>query len=131
MVRNPGHCEECAEHEAAMQAVTPESVSLEQVGNPGWDPVCYLTDEAWRYFMPGLARLARGRDGEYYLDQFLFHLASGRINSLNEEQCRSLAAFLESLYDSMAEMVEDSDARTLGHAMDLLEERMAALHASR
>jgi hypothetical protein len=61
MVRNPGHCDECTEHEGTMQAVTPETVSLDQVGGLAWDPVCYLTDEAWRYFVPGLARLALGR----------------------------------------------------------------------
>jgi hypothetical protein len=131
-VRNPGHCDECAEHEGTMQAVTPETVSLDQVGNLAWDPVCYLTDEAWRYFVPGLARLAPGHGDGYYLDQFLFHLESGRIDCLNAEQCRALSALLDHLYETMASEIEGSmDDKILGHVMDLLEQRLQALQTSR
>lgn len=127
MVRNPGHCDECTEHEGTMQAVTPETVSLEQVGNLAWDPVCYLTDEAWRYFMPGLARLALGRGDGYHLDQFLYHLESGRIDCLNAEQCRALSALLDHLYETMAGEIEGHmDDKVLGHVMDLLEQRAGA-----
>jgi len=132
MVRNPGHCDECAEHEVTMQAVTPETVSLDQVSSPAWDPVCYLTDEAWRYFSPGLARLALGRGDGYYLDQFLFHLESGRVECLDARQCRAIATLLDHLYETMAgEIEENMDDKVLGHVMDLLEQRQAALQASR
>ena len=73
--------------------------SVLQVGSPAWDPVCYLTDEAYRYFMPGFARLMLGRGDDYYLDQFLFHLESGRIACLDEEQCRAVADLLDYLYE--------------------------------
>ncbi|MBE9554217.1 MAG: hypothetical protein IMF05_12215 [Proteobacteria bacterium] len=132
MVRNPGHCDECAEHEEIMQTVTPETVSLDQVGKLAWDPVCYLTDEAWRYFVPGLARLALGRGDGYYLDQFLYHLESGRIDCLNAEQCRALSALMDHLYETMAgEIEENMDDKVLGHVMDLLEQRLQPLHISR
>jgi hypothetical protein len=131
MVRNPSHCCECAEHEEAMQSVTPETVSLKQVGSPAWDPVCYLSEEAYRYFMPGLARLARGRGDAYYLDQFLFHLESGRIDGLNGQQCRALGALLDDLYETMSDEIDGNmDDRTLGHVMDLLEGRAQTLHTS-
>lgn len=114
-----------------MQAVTPETVSLEQVGSPAWDPVCYLTDEAWRYFMPGFARLALGRGGHYYLDQFLFHLESGRVNCLNAKQCRVLSAFIDHLYETMADEIEGNmDDKSLGRVMDLLEQRLQTLQKS-
>ena len=132
MVCNPGHCDECAEHEETMQAVTPETVSLDHVGSPAWDPVCYLTDEAYRYFMPGFARLAQGRGDGYYLDEFLFHLESGRINCLDAEQCRALSALLDYLYETMAGEIEGNmDDKVLGHVMDMLEQRLVALQASR
>ncbi len=132
MVRNPAHCDECAEHEDTMQAVTPETVSLDQVGSPAWDPVCYLTDEAYRYFMPGFARLALGRGDDYSLDEFLSHLESGRIACLDAEQCQAIAALLDHLHETMADEIEDNmDDKVLGHVMDLLEQRLAALQTSR
>jgi len=132
MVRNPGHCDECTEHEGTMQAETPETVSLVHVGNPAWDPVCYLTDEAWRYFVPGLARLALGHGDGYYLDQFLNHLESGRIDCLNAEQCGALSPLMDHLYEILAGEIEDNmDDKVLGHVMDLLERRQAALQTSR
>lgn len=131
MVRDPAHCDECAEHEDTMQSVTPETVSLDQVGSPAWDPVCFITDEAWRYFMPGLARLALGRGEDYYLDQFLFQLESGRIDSLDRAQCQAVAALLDQLYETNStEIEENMDDKALGHVMDLLEQRMAELQVS-
>jgi hypothetical protein len=132
MGRNPQHCDECAEHEEVMQAVTPETVSLAQVGSPAWDPVCFLSDEAYRYFMPGFVRLALGRGDDYYLDQFLFHLESGRVECLNEEQCRAIAALLDHLYETRAGEIDDHmDDKVLGHVMDLLEQRLSALQTSK
>lgn len=126
MVRNPDHCDECAEHEETMQAVTPATVSLDRVGNSAWDPVSYLTDEAYRYFMPGFARLALGRGDDYYLDQFLFHLESGRIACLDTQQCRTIADLLDHLYETMGGEIEDNmDHTVLGHVMDLLNRQSA------
>ena len=132
MVRNPAHCDECAEHEDTMQSVTPESVSLTQVGSPSWDPVCFITDEAYSHFMPGFARLATGRGDDYYLDQLLFHLESGRIEALDALQCEAVSALLDHLYESMADEIEENmDEKTLGHVTDLLGQRLKALRASR
>jgi hypothetical protein len=131
MVRNPGHCDECAEHEDTMQSVAPDTVSLLQVGSPAWDPVCFLSNEAWCYFMPGLARLALGRGDDYYLDQFLYHLESGRIEGLDSAQCEATGALLDHLYETMADEIEDNmDDKALGHVMDLLGQRKAAFQAS-
>ena len=80
MVRNPNHCDECAEHEATMQGLTPQTVGLEEVGSPAWDPVCFLSDAAFCYFMPGLARLALNVEG-YYIGQLLFPLDQTTVKS--------------------------------------------------
>ncbi len=131
MVRTPAHCDECAEHENTLQSVTPESVSLTQVGSPSWDPVCFITDEAYSHFMPGFARLALGRGDNYYLDQFLFHLESGRIDSLNKAQCQALAALLDHLYvTNSTESEENMDEKVLGHVMDMLDQRIAVAEAA-
>lgn len=131
-VRNPERCEECAEHETVMQAATPGTLSRKQIGNPAWDPVCYLADEAYCYFMPGFARLSLGVGEEYYLDQFLFHLESGRIDSLNAEQRRALSTLMDHLYETMAGEIEgNSDDKVVGHVMDLLARRLATPQTSR
>ena len=98
MVRNPNHCDECADHESVMQAVTPQNVSLIEVGSPAWDPVCYLTDEAFGYFMPGLVRLAL--DENEYLDQLFFHVEN-RYSALNASQCRAILQVMDYIGDAM------------------------------
>ncbi len=121
LIRNPNHCCECAEHEETLSVVTPETIGLEQVGSPAWDPVCYLSDAGYRYFMPGLARLALGTGEAYYLDQFLFHLDSGRVDVLSESEKKAVATFLDHVLETMCEEVDESmNLIELGRVMDKL-----------
>lgn len=122
-VREPNHCEECADHEAVLQATSREVISLAEVGNPGWDPLCYVTDDAFRHLLPGLARLALGSGDDYYLDQFLFHLETGRINALNPAQAQAVAALLDYIRTSMADEIEaEMNAAEFDRVMVLLSE---------
>ena len=105
-----GHCCECAEHDAALRAATPGTIGLETLGNPGWDPICFITPEGFRYYLPGLARLALGRGGAYYLDQFLFHLTCpGRIDALTAAQRAAVLALLAHIAAVMRLEVEAYD----------------------
>lgn len=80
------HCCECAEHDRTLRAHTPESLAIEDVGHPGWDPVSFATESAYLYLFPGLARLAlTGRGDEHYLDQFAFQL-SHRVHLFEDEE---------------------------------------------
>ncbi|MBZ0288460.1 MAG: hypothetical protein K8I30_12660 [Anaerolineae bacterium] len=107
MLRNPTHCDECIEHEATMQAVTPGTVSLQEIGNPGWDPVCYIADETFMYFMPGFARLALEADDHYaYLDQLFFHLGhTDRVAAMNPDQRRAIAQLMDFLEDNLLDVI--------------------------
>ena len=40
-----------------MQAFDNDTLTLTPLENPGWDPVCFLTPEGFRYFAPGLIRV--------------------------------------------------------------------------
>ena len=60
-IRGTCDCAECREHEETMQSVTSENVPLDLVDNPGWDPICFASDEAFVYLMPGLVRLCDRR----------------------------------------------------------------------
>jgi len=46
---NADHCCECAEHNQTLSAHTPESLSVDDVGNPGWDPICFATPSAYLF----------------------------------------------------------------------------------
>lgn len=113
------HCCECAEHDETFRAHTPGSIGPDELGSPAWDPLCFATEEAFRYFFPALVRLALQGTGErYYLSQFLFHLIrDGRRNSrwkaFSPQQRLFVVEVLENLLEEKAEEIDnnrDSDA---------------------
>jgi hypothetical protein len=78
------HCEECAEHDEVLRSRDVDTLRIEDVGNPGWDPICFTTWEGFAYYFPALARLAFAEpeyaDG-WYGTVLLFHLVGdGRRN---------------------------------------------------
>ena len=103
------HCSECAEHDQTLGEHTRESISYEELGNAGWDPICFInSDPGFQYYLPALARLAAEPADEYYLDQFLFHLNEERIDGLSNLQRSLLAQFLEELLDHMPDEIENN-----------------------
>jgi hypothetical protein len=109
------HCTECAEHHAALQRVTPDTIGLAELGSPGWDPTCFMSPEAFIYFLPGLARLALGTREAYFLDVLLFHLREERrVSVLSKPQRSALVAFLKTLPESVvAEASSNEDEAEL------------------
>jgi hypothetical protein len=88
-IRGTCHCCECMEHNQTLASHTPETIGMDELGNPGWDPICFASDPAFVYYMPAMVRLALS--SEYYVDQFLFHLnISGRVDVLNAEQASAV-----------------------------------------
>lgn len=74
------HCDECAEHDALLRARDRDSLRQEDVGNPGWDPICFCSASGIAYYFPALARLALAEPTPtrgWYADQLLFHLYYG------------------------------------------------------
>ena len=53
------HCDECLEHDQTLLNCDVDSIGLEALGNPGWDPLCFCTEEGFRYYMPALVRLLK------------------------------------------------------------------------
>ena len=62
------HCIECADHDQTLNNRTVTTISRDDLGNPGWDPINFTTEQGWGYYLPALARLAlmptiwQGRD---------------------------------------------------------------------
>jgi hypothetical protein len=115
------HSSDRDEHEETLRAHTPDTISLEQVGNAGWDPICFVTIEGFKYFMPGLARLALGRG---YIAEFLFQLNDDRIAGFTNDQRLATLDLLEFIRDEVPDEVEKWMAE------DELKNRIRAMRAA-
>src|SRR5439155_8216703 len=104
---NDRHCCECAEHDATLLAYDVDSIGVQQLGNPGWDPLCFVSPEGFLYYLPALIRLTLDtmeKPQERYLDQFLFHLIrdgtdNDVVRACSPEQRAFVAEFLAYLID--------------------------------
>lgn len=111
---NFSHCCECAEHDAVLRSRTRETLRLEDIGNPAWDPLCFTISQGIAYYFPALAQfaLAPPVDGYgWYADHLLFHLYSGfRDNGFyqycSRAQRAAVARFLAHLLESRAAFVD-------------------------
>jgi hypothetical protein len=111
------HCCECAEHDELLRSRDPATLTIDDVGNPGWDPLCHISAEGFRYFLPALARLAldppRSAAG-WYLPQLLFHLnyqGSDNRHLLAATPCQRQAVVQMLLHigESHGELVREYD----------------------
>jgi len=108
------HCCECAEHDETLLAHDVDSIGLEQLGNPGWDPLCFSSAEGLLYYLPALIRLTLDtidNPREAYLDQMLFHLihdgeGNRLVRACSREQRAFVADFLEHLVDNHSSQIE-------------------------
>lgn len=118
-VEKPGHftnylhCEECEEHDQTLVLHDRDTLKLEHVNNPGWDPLCFCTPHGKAYYMPCLVKfaLADSQSVSPYWQQLLFHLeGDGRDNAFitfcTPQQRQAVAAFLQHLVETRATDVE-------------------------
>ena len=109
---NFNHCEECEEHDQALLAVDIDTIGLDELGNPGWDPICFASPEGKKYYLPAFIRLSlHTMKDDFYLDQFLFHLEGDGPNnafykSCTKEQRNFIACFIECVIEEYAEEIE-------------------------
>jgi hypothetical protein len=106
------HCCECAEHDETLLHADLETIGLDELGNPGWDPICFASPEGKKYYVPAFVRLTLGTmEDEFYLDQFLFHLegdgpGNDFVAHCSETQREFIAAFIAHLIDRYPEEIE-------------------------
>ena len=110
---NYQHCCECAEHEQTLSTSDVDTIDLEQLGNPGWDPLCFSSAEGLMYYMPALIRLTLDTmDKQAFIDQMLFHLIQDGIDNrlvsaCSKEQREFMAAFLQYLVENYSSRIEE------------------------
>jgi len=112
---NYRHCCECAEHDATLLAYDVDSIGVQQLGNPGWDPLCFATAEGLLYYLPALIRITLDtmeKPQERYLDQLLFHLmydgqANRIVRASSPEQRAFVAEFLAYLIEQYSAELDE------------------------
>ena len=111
---NYTHCDECNEHDETLRNSNLETISMEQLGNPAWDPMCFCSIEGKKYYMSALIRLCVEtiESNNPYLSQLLFHLEwDGENNDLiiscTTEQRAFIASFIQHLIESYPKGIED------------------------
>jgi hypothetical protein len=103
---NYNHCDECEEHDELLRSRDLHTLSIRDVGNIGWDPICFVSPEGFAYYFPALARLALAQPDEvgWYGSQLLFHLscdrAQERISACTPDQRNAVNAYLHHLLET-------------------------------
>jgi len=110
---NFNHCDECAEHDATLTNTDVKRITLDELGHPGWDPICFCNDDGKRYYTPAFIRLSLASlEDDFYFEQFLFHLnADGAQNSYYQScsltQRQFLADFIEFMINTHSKQIEN------------------------
>jgi len=111
---HPG-CSECEEHDETLQAHTIDSLTVNEIGGAGWNPITMCTPDAFRYWMPALARLALdpeddtwGWSGELLIQSHLRRDGprNDRWFACTPEERECIARFLEHVIDTRGEIIE-------------------------
>jgi len=106
------HCDECAEHDQTLLESDIDSIGLEQLGSPAWDPICFASPEGKKYYLPALIRLSlETMMNDFYLEILLFHLQGEDRNnafymSCNKAQRKFVASFIESVIEEHADKID-------------------------
>jgi hypothetical protein len=109
---------EAAEHDALLCSRDRETLTLADVGNAGWDPICDALPQGIAYFFPRLVRLALETPAgpfEWYANQLLFHLSyeSDRntfYRCCNSVQRAAVADFIAHILQTRTTLVQESES---------------------
>lgn len=110
------HCEECAEHDDLLRSRDLDTLCLEDIGNPGWDPICFISPAGFAYYLPALLRLALAEPDhahDWYGSSLFFHLCldgkqNARLLACTPAQRRVVVEFLCHLAETRAALIDAS-----------------------
>lgn len=69
--------DEFVQHDQLLKSRTPDSLSREDLGAVGWNPIGCMNVEGWRYWLPTLGRIAHTTetaDGSFFFGDLLAYL---------------------------------------------------------
>lgn len=108
------HCCECAEHYAELADVPVEGITKEHVGDGAWDPSTFLSADGFRYYFPGLCRIAN--EDRSWLDIFAPRLGLWYVDTFSEEDRLLARRMLEAWW--FAPETPDSSRLAVERALD-------------
>jgi hypothetical protein len=113
------HCSECAEHDETLLGSSIDQIGINELGNPGWDPMCFCIAEGIEYYFPALVRLSldTATNEDFYFAQLLFHLEYGGTENRFLKHCSSsqrkfIAQFIEHMIAMYAREIEENMCAT-------------------
>ncbi|HRQ89853.1 MAG TPA: hypothetical protein PLA50_13720 [Bacteroidia bacterium] len=116
---NYTHCDECAEYDEVLRSRDTRTLCIEDVGNPGSDPICFISPKGFAYYFPALARLALALAlaepdpvQGWYGNQLFSHLSSDganneRLLAFTPEQRRIVVDLLHHIAETRASLVDN------------------------
>ena len=113
------HCPECADHDETLRNCSIDQIGMQELGNPGWDPMCFCSAEGIEYYYPALVRLSleTATNGDFYFDQLLFHLEYGGKENRFFRHCSAaqkefVADFIEHMIATWPDEIEEAMCAT-------------------
>jgi hypothetical protein len=106
------HCCECEEHDETLVNNDVKTISMAELGNGGWDPMCFCDGEGFLYYAPALVRLSlETADTNHYFAQLMFHLEydfeeNRFLKACNDQQRAFIAEFVTHFALSYPALVE-------------------------
>jgi len=108
------HCSECAQHDELLRSRRKGELRAEDVSYSGWDPICFVSYEAFRYLLPDLVRLALldpDASDEWSFPNLLFHLTyeareNEYLNAFSPDERAAVATFLRHMAETRRDALE-------------------------
>ena len=113
---NYWHCSECKDHDDTLCSKSADTLTLAEVGNLGWDPICFITPEGMQYYFPALVRLALTPNAEPdlydpYIYQFLRHVSTlggfSKFSFFTQIQKAAVLMVLKHILEHHTDKIED------------------------
>ncbi|ABM32633.1 hypothetical protein QRO11_08080 [Paracidovorax citrulli] len=105
--------EEFCEHNALLQSRDHQSLTREDLGSVGWNPIGCMNVAGWRYWLPALGRIALSTDTAgrgYFMWDLLVYLKNPESNpaflSLTQQEREAVARFLKEATPFVRENLE-------------------------
>jgi hypothetical protein len=104
------HCCECADHDDLLRSRDIDLLTIDDLGNPGWDPICFVTDKAFFYCFPALEQPSCGH--AWYFEQLIFHLTyedclNRRLVVANPRQKEAVLLLLGHVQDTRSALAKE------------------------
>jgi hypothetical protein len=129
------HCEECAEQDALLLSRDAATLRIEDVSNPGCNPIGFASPEGFAYFLPALARFVLSEPDQvngWYGGQLLFHLCydgrqNARLLACTRNQRLAVVKLLRHIVETRSALVDAEGAsHELFQALEIWSEETPA-----